>query len=628
MPYLLLRTTLSLAVALATATATAAPAGTLLHHLSREPDVQVMPLQHAKAGTRGWPALLHVDEHQLDAANGARLLARVREGVPVLVLLADAPLGRDRGLLPLTGIRPAARAVVLTHDARDGLQTTVVQMDDPRLASAAIAGLVVQDTRQRTRAARAVSTTASAGGTADTGSGYLLAPQKGRIVNVLGLNGQIDAIMRFTIIRDTSRTGDSKTVMVKTTTSIQPDRAGITNGSQTGQNLWASRLPVKYTLGHALVTEGPTTPVLDTYLPEADGRSEFSYSRTDNRTFSIAGSLGTEYGGGTTPEQALTWTAKSPLSVNASYDIGTSETLSHTFQDYSLRVASQSPTVRWELPLAGRLGQHVLVRPTAGLPIFRPEALTPMMRNATMQALSVWHLPGTYEGVATFRHEGGFTLHEDRWHYQRARLVRGESTTVASDTLTVQLDMGGWELAREIPVLLQAVQGVGHCMRAEGEAGVRLAPCDIRDDRMMWGFDAARRYRNLNTGRCLAYLPDQARLGQQPCALANAQMWEWRADRLHSAFDMRWRLYVNAGGQPALRPDGSFVLQDLPVNQYNALDIPWSSYPSPPSLGDTMPNFNGAPSRISDEWVTRYDAEITPSQRWRTIVVSRALQAL
>jgi len=68
------------------------------------------------------------------------------------------------------------------------------------------------------------------------------------------------------------------------------------------------------------------------------------------------------------------------------------------------------------------------------------------------------------------------------------------------------------------------------------------------------------------------------------------------------------------------------VLQDQPVNQFNSLDIPWSSYPTRPSVGDTMPNRNSISPKISPEWVTLYNTDVTPSQLWQAIVVSRALQ--
>lgn len=619
----IVRSALCLAIAGATAsTAHALDTQALLHDLSREPGLQLVALHRQTPVKGGAPVLLYVDERALDARSGEDLLAQVRGGRPALVLLSKDTPARGKGLLAVTGVRPHTGSVVLTAGASGEIETSVVQMDESVLASAAIAALA--ENAARPRSARRAAAVARAASTTDVSS--TLAPQLRRVVNQIGLNGQLDAVMSVTVVRNVSRTEDTKTLVVRTRTSIRPADAGITNGTVTGANLWASRLPVLYTLGHALTASGGTRPVLETYLPEADGRTDFSYSRTDSRMFSIAGSIGTEFGGGATPEQALQWTAQSPFSLNASYEIGTSETLSHTFQDYSLRVVSQSPGVRWELPLAGRLGQHALVRPTARLPVFKPEALTPMMRNATMDALSVWHVPGRYNGTVTFRQEGGFTLHEDRWSYRRANLVRAESNPRSSGELQVDIDLGGWELARETPVLLQSAEGVGKCMVAVGANAVGLAGCDARNDRMMWGFDQARRYRNLKTGRCLAFNPNTRRVEQQDCALANNQFWEWRADRLHSVFNLLWRLYVTADDRIELVPDGSFVLQDQPVNQFNSLDIPWSSYPSRPSRGDTMPSRNSTSPRISDDWVNLYNADVTASQLWQTHVVSRALR--
>lgn len=617
-----------LALGLMIAAASAGPAQALdaqhlLRSLSHEPGLQVLALRQAASIGPGMSALLYTDERALDAAGGAALRKVLKRGHPVLVLLSATPLASHRqGLLMVTGVRPRAGAVVLTQGRSGEIETNVIQMEDDRLASAAIAALV-QHARQRPAGGTVRTKRAAA---ATDGTGGTLAPQLRRVVNVVGLDGQVTSVITLSVVRNVSRTGDVKTLIAKTRTSLNPDGAGISNGTVTGENLWASRLPVMYTLGHSLTATGGVSPVLETYLPEADGRTEFNYARTDERSFSIAGSVGAEFGGGATPEQALQWTAQSPFSLNASYTVGHSETLSHVFQDYSLRVARQSPEVAWELPLAGRLGQHVLVRPTASLPVFRPEALTPMMRNATMDALSVWQVPGRYDGTVTFAQKGGFSIHEDRWHYERGRLVRGESTTPAADELKVDVAMGGWELAREIPVLLQSAQGTGSCIRAIGNGDVGLAPCDSGDETMMWGFDQVRRYHNLATGRCLAYNPSRKKVEQQDCALVNNQYWEWRAERLHSAYNLLWRLYVTSSNTVALEPDGSFVLQDQPVNQFNSLDIPWSSYPTRPSVGDTMPNRNSISPKISPEWVTLYNTDVTPSQLWQAIVVSRALQ--
>jgi hypothetical protein len=607
-------------------TAQARDPAELLNALSRESGLELSPLKGHAPVKNAASALLFISERDLDARKGAEMVQLVREGRPVLVMLSEEKPAPGQGLLAVIGVRPAANFVVLTADAQQGLEINVFQQLDPQSASAAIAALVEHAAKSRMAAAAQAQSRAAASARAQADGGQTIAPQLQRVVNMVGLNGQMDSIITLTVVRNQSRTADVKTVMVKTRTSLRPDGAGISNGSVTGSNLWASRLPVAYTLGHALTANGGPAPVLQTYLPEADGRTEFNYSRTDSREFSITGSLGGEFGAGATPEQALKWTAQSPFSIGASYQLGTSETLSHTFQDYSLNVTSQSPAVRWELPLAGRLGQHALVRPTAGLPVFNPAALTPMMRNATMDALSIWQVPGNYDGVLRFTQEGGFTVHEDRWHRDRARLVRNESNITQQDELALEISMGGWELAREIPVLLQSAQGEGSCMAATSNTEVGLGRCDSNNQRMMWGFDQAGRYQNLATKRCLAYNVARKQVEQQECALVNSQYWEWRADRLHSVYNSLWRLYVNARNQLALEPDGSFVVQDQPVNQFNPLDIPWSSYPSKASVGDTMPNRNSISPVISPDWVRQYNADVTAAQLWQVHVVSRALQ--
>lgn len=589
----------------------------LLRGLAAEKALEVAALLGSPRAMGSTPLLLHVHERELTIDVGANLLAQIRKGHPVLVILAPGPAVAGQGLLAVVGVRPRSPYVILTASSTGDVEANVVDLDALPLAVAAVSALVEHAAKSSVQ--RRIQ------GASTQSPGESLVPQLRVLVNRIGLDGQFDALISLAVVRNVSRTNDVKTVLVKTRSSLRPVGAGISDGTKTGENLWASRLPVRYGLGHAMQTADGTQVVLEKYLPEADGRTEFSYSKTDSNSFSIAGSLGTQFGAGATPEKALMWTSQSPFSVSTSFGYERSETLSHSFQDYSLSVTSQSPSLRWELPFSTRLGQHRLVRPTAGLPVFMPENLTPMMSTATMDAVSVWELPGSYDRLLTFVHEGGFTVHEDRWHYERADLVRQENNPVSSDRVTLDVEMGGWRLAREIPVLLQSAQGTGLCIAAAGDSGLELAACDAENQRMMWSFDEVRRYRNLATNRCMAFDATSEAVVQQPCALVNNQYWEWRADRLHSRFNLLWRLYVG-DGRLKLTPDDSFILQDQPVNQFNSLDIPWSSYPSHPSKNDTMPNRNGPSPVVSDDWVNTYTADVTPAQLWQPVVVSRSLQ--
>jgi len=618
MKYTLLALALSLATGAANASAQPPSSTVLLQALQQQDGVtptlinQSIPT-HTKAGT-----LLVAYESRLDTLeNGPTLLARVQAGASALVFL-DAPPDRGKGLGTLLGMRPDVPFLVLTSDGKGGLTTHVLNLADAKTTAAAIGSLVKAQARRV--AASKLPTPRSSGGD----SGEVLAPQLRQNLNWVSDDGKVQSSVTLTVVRNVDRANDVKTILVKTRTSLHPDQA-ITDGNKTGQNLWMSRLPTRYTFGHKLEAKG-LKPVLVDFLPESDGSTEFDYSKTHEKSFNIAGSLGGQFGGGSTPEQKHTWTAQSPFSANASYTLGTKEQLSHRFKDYALLVTRQVPDVRWEAPLDGRIGQHTLVRPTSRLPVFQPENLKPMMRIASMDALSEWVVPGSYEDNVTVTLSGGFTSHVDRWWWERSRVVSREENATVEATHKIDLNMGHWSLAREIPVLLRSFSGEGKCISAAGSRNIELQTCDSNDSRQMWGFDEARRYRNMATKQCMTFNVSNKRVEQAACALTNNQAWEWRAERLHSLYNPLWRLYTSASSRYVkLEPDGAVRVQNLPLNQFNALNKPWSSYPDAPSKNDTMPNLNGASPQISPDWVGKF-GPVSAEQRWQTLVISRALK--
>lgn len=587
--------------------------------LQREPAIDLRRLVDGLPAPRQG-LVLEVDEPRLQAPEmAARLREALRGRIPVVVWL-DGGAPTQGALLKVLGARPRASVVLLAGRA-DG---TVEQIVPSGTSVAVQAAAMTHAIRARPRVARRASPAMAAqdGG----GASNMLAPKVLHRFARAGADGQVDVLGSVLVVRNVDRGSDVKTLWIKSRTRVRPALAGITDGSRTGMNLWASYLPTSYAFAHQVRRGAGAAPVLDAdYRPVADGRTRFDYNETRTRGFSIAGSVGGDFGAVDQAQQLL-WTAQSPFSINAGFEYSRSETLSHSFFDYSLEVTSQQPRLAWRARLDPRLGNHLLFRPTAGLPVFTPRNMTPMMRGATFDALSSWVLPGSADDTVTVQLQGGFELHEDRWWYQGAQLRSAQEDSRHSADLDVDVDLGSWHLAREIPVLIQSAAGRGRCIAASPSSeDIAMQSCRTDDPFQMWGYDQARRYRNLGSGRCLAFVPDSGRFTHAACAIDNTQLWEWRADRLHSLYDTLWRVRLTAEETLVLAPRAGETLDDFGVNQFNALDIPWSSYPGRPSINDTMPNRRGVSPKISKDWVKAY-GDVPATQRWQLQVITRALQ--
>ena len=87
--------------------------------------------------------------------------------------------------------------------------------------------------------------------------------------------------------------------------------------------------------------------------------------------------------------------------------------------------------------------------------------VTPMMRGAALQTVSVWRVPGSYEGLVDVDTSSSVIRRE---YHQR--LKRMETTHDAeADIRSVQrIDLGAPTLTRQPTVRLQSLSGTGACL--------------------------------------------------------------------------------------------------------------------------------------------------------------------
>ncbi|AMP00285.1 ricin-type beta-trefoil lectin domain protein [Collimonas arenae] len=429
-------------------------------------------------------------------------------------------------------------------------------------------------------------------------------------LNSADVTGQIVSIVNLDLIRSASRGNDKKFIVVKATPTVRSTRNGVVIGSAPNNNLWGAYLPHQYSISHE-VSGTALTPILVSSDPPSDSRTEFTYTETKTHGFTIGGSFGAEGGGEHTDKWK--YIAKTPFNINAGISYTNTKTLTNIFKDYSLLAAPAIGKIKWDLFIDPKLKFVLVERETAGLPTLNENRMTPMMRSASMETYSTWELPGNYEGLATLKIGGGYILDRREWWYDRSDVKRRYETDTFETLDDIILDFGSPYLTREMTVLIRSADGHGKCV-GDQSGQAKLLSCSPADKSQLWGLDSESRYVNRLSGKCLTADVQSGELKTAACGIDNAQQWDWRADRIHSRYDRNWRLYSTADMLKVI-PDSSMLFEDIPLNSFNRLNIPWASYPGAPSANDVMPNLNGPSPQISPDWIGKYHAA-DARQRW------------
>ncbi|QWT21093.1 RICIN domain-containing protein [Bacillus sp. NP157] len=421
-----------------------------------------------------------------------------------------------------------------------------------------------------------------------------------------------------TVYRSSTVNEDDKEIHVEAWPVIRPAGAGIDNGHAEGRNLSAAYLPWRYVVRHAVTTDD-TAPALVSFLPKSDQRTEFEKTETNRSKVTFGGSLGNAVSEDGNPDAGLA--AKLPFNLSASFEREVGEELKFRFHDYSLDASTnaQGSHVVWSALIDPSL-KHVLVeRPRVDGVDLTEKKMTPMMRSASLATSSTWELPGDYEGMARVTVSGGYDLNEKKWWWDATEWKHAETQRETSHQASIDIDLGHPFLTRETTVLLRSADAAGACL-AQREGEVVMARCDQADRGQMWGLDSEGRYMNRADGRCLEANVDSKRLGMARCSLDNTQVWEWRADRIHSGYgDKRHRLHVDGNGARFFVESAQF--DDVPVNPHHPALKPWAGYPKAPIEGELVPApFGRQAGHVPRQWSDDFGA-VGTTQRWTPVIL-------
>jgi hypothetical protein len=439
--------------------------------------------------------------------------------------------------------------------------------------------------------------------------------------NLVDDRGEITGVTVIDIVRSRSVSSDFKLITVTSKASITPVDNGVSDGALTGKNAWTADLPLEYRLRHS-VTAGDAEVTYVDHFPATDGRTDFTQTDTEVRKLSIGGETGAEISSSGKADETLA--AKLPFKLTGGFEHSWQSSLTTRFQDYSiLAIPSASGSVTWKALIAPKL-KHVLVkRWGADLPVLTEERMTPMMRSGTFEAISSWQVPGTYEGLANVGISAGYDLDRKKWWWNRTRVEHSQEVVPREVELDYVIRLDDPYLSADITVLIRSVTGSGACLR-DNEGVVDLAPCISTERHQMWGLDAASRYVNRGSGRCLTAQPVTRSVVTEPCEnITFEKQWQWRGDRLHALSDhTRYRLYV-AGGQVRVSSPGQ--QPDFPANFSHPALEPWTNYPAAPRQGiDLVVGSAGTrPVPVGPEYAGT--PAVSDDQRWRIEVLRQGL---
>jgi hemolysin len=434
---------------------------------------------------------------------------------------------------------------------------------------------------------------------------------------------EITGTVTITVFRSAVDTDDDKEIHITAWQVITPEKAGVDRGYDVGRNVLGAYLPWLYRVAHEVTAHG-AAPALVHYAPKSVGTTEFEKTEIDEREVGIGGSQGNGVSADGQANAGLA--AKLPFDLSVSYRHLVRNELRYRFPDYSLnaRPVSGGTSVQWEAPINEGL-KHVLVdRVGADSVDLSEKRMTPMMRSATLPTTSVWELPGDFEGMARVTLHMGYDLNRKEWWWDGAEQKHRDDTSTVARAVAYDIALDSPFLTRETTVLLRSEDGYGACV-AQEEGRVGMAACDRMDRAQMWGLDSEGRYINRANGECLEALVEAKRVVTAPCSLASTQAWEWRADRIHSAYgDRRHRLHVAGGVLKVFVDDGQF--DDVPVNPHHAVLAPWAGYPKAPLAGELVPApFGRQAGQVPAAWEGVFGA-VGAEQRWTPIVLRHGMK--
>lgn len=434
------------------------------------------------------------------------------------------------------------------------------------------------------------------------------------------------------VVRDVNRYRDEKVILVRSTVQQRPSYAGLIWPFDEPEHEYGIALSMAdaYHVWTQVVAPGlPGDQVrLVRQAPRSDGATDRTIQDKISFKTSIGIGTGVETNGPLAKDGGLSL-GKLPISFTSGLEKSTERTVSMTLKDYFtdsfVTRTDYSQVAAWAFRLAPDIANdlwysysHYRIGPGW---LYNLAKFTPMMRQAAIEVVSEWRIPGNYEGPV-YIWTNSRVDSRTRNGQAGANFVERDPTSEVSHL--TEVDMATPQLARQQVVRLQSLSGNGDCLTQKhtDKPEITLESCSSGDvmPEQQWYLDSDSTYRNRASGMCLAADVLGGGAVAEACdgAMLNKQ-WEWRADRIHSRFmdGGAWRLYVR-DGKPMTIFD-PVRHQNTPSNPFHALLKPWSSYPHAPTQGDVVPALVGTSPQIS-QGLLSYKA-IGNDERWQPVPV-------
>ena len=437
-----------------------------------------------------------------------------------------------------------------------------------------------------------------------------------------GRDGQ-SLTREITVVRDSTASRDNFNVTLKTSGLIKggDDESYCTLKSPSGHILKRFRC-AGYTASYmvdALLDYGanPKPTVLRT-LPETTGLSDVVYNRTESSTTNFGFNIGAD------AEKALSGQPSNALKPSFGFNFGKSYTKSTSItvdlKDYSTSVESKNevpnfypcPSCLSGLRNTWRYRLSDVIRDEA-----RWGVKTPAMLKFAPQSYSMWTLPAS-RAKSPIKISASTSVSQRGWNSG----ISNGIVRVKADAISIDLDSP--YLHREPVVILQSKENRGRCLINDGKGAAKLATCsrDIMNRAGQWYLDAFDRYVSRLDGKCLAVNQYGTRQVEVvSCDDSTRQKWFWASDRINSRInggDYGWRLFVQ-GDLVNARIDPR-TQQVIPNNPNHVLLDPWSTYPSAPVVGATIPVVTGPQPQVPQDWVRRLK-NVPSNERWQPIAL-------
>ncbi|UPG90439.1 RICIN domain-containing protein [Luteibacter aegosomaticola] len=467
-----------------------------------------------------------------------------------------------------------------------------------------------------------------------------------------------------TVLRDVTTSRDEKVVIVKARVEAVPAENGVSDRSLSHYESDGAgdvlTIPDSFTartiIGWDSNNEAPDVR-LERVIPDD--------SPDVNRIVEKSSGVSTSYGvsSSSTAEDTLkglgiSAIGKVPLQFSLDRTYNDTTSVSMVTQSYytaqSEEDLGKAHGAAWRFRLANDIAGDASYFNTPGAYTVDTSKTTPMMRKASTELLSVWRVPGDFEGRLWIGSSA--SVENRRYSHNRSwgtRLDPSSDTTPDGDpphwwfwtrgedpyadlrrvpaqpAQVFSIDLDSPYLTSSPTVLIQSSSGAGDCLMqvtADAQGGtLAMAPCDAAEGNraQQWNMDKEGRYRNRVSQQCLDRSPE-GKAATAPCTLRLSQRWRWAADRVMAMTD---------GGtmQRLELRDGTAMVSFDParhdavvLNAHNALLPPWNNYPLKPAPGSTIPTLTTEAPPVPESY---YEYREVPSaERWLTIPLRRSIQ--